>query len=707
MKISRQLFALTVLSAQVAAAVAADVTGGNQAPVDTSQWKCKFCAFQEGWSGNLDLGLGYVSRDSFKFGEYTGLNEQGGFPVGNGDARFRGEDARFLNIDASNLGLDSRAVRAEGGKQGRYELFLDYKELPHFISDSAVTPFLGTGGNTLTLPAGWTAAGSTGSMVDLPGSLHEVDLETKRKRLGLGVTLIPATDWKYGVTVRHETKEGTQRFAGTFLTTSSAQLVMPVDYETDQIEAFASYTGKALQARFAYYVSNFRNGNDSLTWTDPFTPAPFAPPFTTGATTGQLALPPDNQFHQILASAGYQFSDRTSASADIALGRMTQDESFLAATLNTPSPALPRNSLDGKVDTTDASFKIVSAVTDRLRLNASYAYNDRDNKTPQAAYTWVTTDSFVNPVTRTNLPYGFTRKTLKLSADYRTTERIKASVGFDNDTHKRTFQESDKTRENTFWGRIVTRNLDNVDLTFKVAHGVRDNSGYAVVPGIDPPENPLMRKYNMADRTRDSAGLRADVAAGERVNVGIEFNYANDDYSNSTVGLTSSDDVNFGGDASVIFTKQTSLHFFLNHEEINSKQAGNEAFTTPIWTAENNDTVDTAGIGVKHTVTANKLDVGADYTTSRSRGQVKVDTGAPSAAFPDQVTLLDSVKLYATYRLKDNISLHGAYWYERYDTKDWMFDGIAPGTIPNVLTLGEQPPSYHVNVIMLSVRYKF
>lgn len=703
MKISRQLFALTVLSAQVAAAVAAEVPGGDQAAaVDTSQWKCKFCVFQEGWSGNLDLGLGYVSRDSFKFGEYTGLNDKGAFLVGNGDARFRGEDARYLNIDASNLGLDSRAVRAEGGKQGRYELFLDYKELPHFISDSAVTPFLGTGGNSLTLPTGWVFGGTTPGMTALPGSLHEVDLETKRKRIGVGVTLIPTTDWKYGVTVRHETKEGTQRIAGTFFL-NSAQLVMPVDYVTDQIEAFASYAGKALQARFAYYVSNFRDGNDSLTWANPYTPPPFAP----GATAGQLALPPDNQFHQILASAGYQFSDRTSASADIALGRMTQDENFLPATLNSSlSQTLPRNSLDGKVDTTDANLKLVSAVTDRLRLNAAYTYSDRDNKTPQAAYPWVSTDVFVN-TPRTNLPYSFTQKTLKLSADYRTTERIKASVGFDNDIHKRSFQESDKTRENTFWGRIVTRNLDNVDLTFKVAHAVRDNSGYAVVPGIDPPENPLMRKYNMADRTRDSAGLRADVAAGERVNVGVEFNYANDDYSNSTVGLTSSDDVNFGGDASVIFTKQTSLHFFLNHEEINSKQAGSQAFSTPDWTAQNNDTVDTAGIGVKHTVTANKLDVGADYTTSRSHGQVKVDTGAPSAAFPDQVTLLDSVKLYATYRLKDNISLHGAYWYERYNTKDWMFDGITSSTIPNVLTLGEQPPSYHVNVIMLSVRYKF
>jgi hypothetical protein len=106
-------------------------------------------------------------------------------------------------------------------------------------------------------------------------------------------------------------------------------------------------------------------------------------------------------------------------------------------------------------------------------------------------------------------------------------------------------------------------------------------------------------------------------------------------------------------------------------------------------------------------VMENKFDIGADYTTSRSKGRISVDPGAPAATFPDLVTQLDSVKLYATYRLKDNISLQGAYWYETYDTENWVLNGVTPSTISNVLTFGEQPPSYHVNVISLSVRYKF
>lgn len=695
MKISIKLFPLIILSAQAATA-AADVTA-----VDTSQWACKFCTFEEGFSGTVDLGLGNVSDNSFKFGEYNGLNEKGAFLIGDAALRARGENANYWNVDASNLGLDTRSLGVEGGTQGTYKLIFKYDELPHFISDSAATPYLGSGTDTLTLPGTWVKAGSTAGMTALATSLQPVDLETKRKRLGLGVSLVSVRDWEFAVNVRHETKEGTQRIAGTFFF-NAAQLVQPVDYVTDQVDVSASYIGSKWQARLAYYGSTFSNNNTSLTWANPYTS-------TAGVDDKcQLALAPDNEFHQILASAGYSFSDKTRASADIAVGRMTQNQGYLAATLNSSLvvPALPQSSLDGSVDTLNANLKVVSMLTDKLRLNAAYIYDDRNNKTPQAAYPWVTTDQIVNAA-RTNLPYSFTNSTAKLSADYRATTRTRASAGFDYDTKERTYQEVAKTTENTYWGKVNTRARDNLDLMLKLAHADRSNSGYVVVPEISPPENPLLRKYNMASRTRDSAGLRADVSAWQTVNLGFGMDYANDDYSKSQIGLTESRDVTYSADASALLAKNTSLHLYLTREQIKSNQAGSQLFSTPDWTGENNDTVDTAGIGVKHAVIKNRLDVGADYTISHSRGEVTVYTGAPDPAFPDLISKLGIVKLYASYRIKDNMSLNGAYWYESYRNENWQLNGVTPSTISNVLAFGEQPPSYYVNVVMLSLRYKF
>ena len=271
MKTSNQLFLLGMLSALSAAAAAADdASGTGQASVDTSQWKCESCKFEQGLSGTVDVGAGSVSDKSAKFGEYNGLNKKGAFFIGDGAVRSRGTDGAYWNLNASNLGLDSRSLDAEGGQQGKYKLLLKYDELPHFISDSALTPFVGNGGASLTLPPGFVRGGTTDAM-SLAGTLQQVEIGTQRKRLGVGASWIPMSDWEYAVNFRHETKDGTKRTAGSFFV-NSAQLVEPVDYVTDQVDASASYTGKKFQMKLAYYGSTFRNSNESLTWQDPYAP---------------------------------------------------------------------------------------------------------------------------------------------------------------------------------------------------------------------------------------------------------------------------------------------------------------------------------------------------------------------------------------------------------------------------------------------------
>ncbi|HSM68922.1 MAG TPA: hypothetical protein VK830_04340, partial [Xanthomonadales bacterium] len=47
--------------------------------VDTSAWQCGFCTYASGWFGSLEIGPGYVSDASLKFGDYRGLDEDGVF----------------------------------------------------------------------------------------------------------------------------------------------------------------------------------------------------------------------------------------------------------------------------------------------------------------------------------------------------------------------------------------------------------------------------------------------------------------------------------------------------------------------------------------------------------------------------------------------------------------------------------------------------
>jgi len=670
------------------------------ADLDISRWECEYCVVESGYSGEVEIGAGYVSDDSYKFGEYNGLEEEGAYFLGNATARFRDEDGSYLDFRVRDLGLDTRSIDYEGGRQGRYRLFLTIDEIAHNISDTAGTPYLGTGGDTLELPTNWVTAGSTAGMTELNDSLRNVNLDTRRQRFAVGAAFIPARKWETSIAFRHEVREGQLASGGAFFF-NAAQLVEPIDYVTDELEAAVSYTTRKWQVRLAYYGSFFNNDDESLVWQNAYNP------LVAGAGAGELALPPDNQFHQVMLASSYQLSDRTHLSGDIAMGRMEQDENLLAATLNPNIPAtLPRTTADAEVETLTANLRADSAITGKLRLNAAYRYNDHDNTTPSDLFEWVTTDSFANPLRR-NLPYSFTENTGSLGADYRFNGRTRLSAGYKYEKRERTNQEVRDTTENTVWARFRLRAIEYVDLELGAAHGDRDASNYDPVAEIFPAENPLLRKYNMADRKRDTGSLHVGIMPHERVNIGLDADYSKDDYSDSVVGLTESRDTRFNADISVIVTDVTTLTVFGGRELIKSEQAGSQAYAAPDWFASNDDTFDNFGIGVKHQLITDKLDVGADYVWSRSTGEISVDAGSPFTDFPDLKTSVDTLNLYAIYRLRDNLSLRAAYWYESYDSDDWLLDGVDPATIPNVIAFGEQSPEYDVNVVTLSVRYQF
>ena len=672
--------------------------------VDTSQWKCETCPFEkESRSGAVDVGVIGVSDDSQKFGDYTGLNKQGAYLALGGNVRYRGNDGVYGSLSASDLGLDTRSIDFDGGREGLYTLKMGYSEIPRFQADGAMTPFLGIGGSRLSLPAGYPAA-DTASM-PLGTTLQPVDVSSKRSRFDAGFAWIAGEQWSTQLTYRRDVRDGLQRIAGAFFISNASQMVAPLDQTTDQLELSAIYATTRLQATLTYQVSLFRNGESSLTWSNPFTPI-------SGGDTGQLALAPGNQFHQIVATVGYQVTPTIRASGDIAFGRMTQDAAFLPITVNSALaatvPALPAQSLDGQADTFNAGARVTAAPIDGLNLNASYDRNTRDNKTASLSYPAVSTDMFLNATPRTNQPFSFFQDRFKLGGDYRVRgSSLKTSVGLEQDYRERSLQEVVTTRETTLWGRVEGRALDNLLLQLKLAYGQRDGTTYGTAAWIDPPQNPLMRKFYMADRKRQSAGGRADFTAAEGVTLGLTADYANDDYNNSTIGLIDARTYSFGADFSAAVSDVTQLYGFAQSEHIRSNQAGSQAFAAPDWTARNEDRIDTLGFGLKQLAMGGKLEVSADLGFSRMHNDVTVDAGVTAPPFPTNTTSIDRFRLRAVYQLQKNLSLAGSWWYERYDSQDWHLDGVYPSTISNLLVFGDQAPRYKVNVLQLGLRYRF
>ena len=512
--------------------------------------------------------------------------------------------------------------------------------------------------------------------------------------------MTPETHWAFAVNVRHEEKEGTRGVGGTFVFNDSL-LAMPIHYKTDQFDASAAYAAGRLQARIAYYGSIFKNDDDALTWANPYVPLGI------GGTVGQLSLAPGNQFHQLVLSAGYKLAERTQVTADVAYGQMSQDDTFLPYTVNTslPTQPLPRNSLDGRVETLTGNLKLTTQLADELRVNASLAYNDRNNQTPQALYDWITTDTGQAAVPRTNLPYSFTRSVASIDAALTLTPHFRLYAGCNYDEYQRDLQERERTNEGACWGKANLTANDLATFSLMLTYSQRKGSTYHPNPDETPAAESAHASYNLADRDRNEAKLRVDVTPGERFNFGFDVRATWDDYFNSTVGLLDGTSWSAAADCGWAVAEKISANCYLSHEEIRSHQANAELLgASPPWFGSNHDAVDSLGAGFKYGA-SETFDLGFDYTYSRSTGEVAIKSA--TVGFPDLTTRLNSARLYVNYSPKKKFALRLSYWYEGYRSDDWALDGVLPATINNVLSLGQQSPDYDVNVITLSGRYEF
>lgn len=688
-------------------AIAAD----DKESADNEPPDCRYCPDETGWSGWIEGGVGYLSDDNYHFGRYLGDVDEGGMIDASGEVNYRDEDGTFVEGSLENLGMDSRRIRVQGGIQGRYEIGLEYDELPNYRERNAYTPFRVQADGSLGLPAGWVSGPTTYALPSLGGALTRTTLETHRDRTGANFKYLPDKRWELSGFARHEKKDGTKDLGATFGFDQTMILPVPFKYETDEFGLSVGYTGKDLQAQVSYSGSLFENGRDSIVWRNPFENA------TSDTAWGRAAEQPDNQFHQFSALIGYQLREDTRIGVRFSRGRMTQDESLLPYTINPAiaATALPTSSLDGKVDTTMAAFEITSRPMRRLRLNASYTYSDRDNKTDVFTYNYVVADEGPGG-SRINRPYSFKQKLLRLKAGYRFPKDINLSVGFDDDRKERTYVEVKETQEQTGWAKLKLRPLDSLEVTLKSSYGKRDSSPYiplaSVNPLLDNPNpnyynNPLMRAYQFADRTRRSSGLSLAYSATDTLSLGFDLDYSKDDYDSSFLGLQSGEDLTYTVSASYTFSETLFGSAYYTYDKLSSEQENSQKLLSTaaedIWVLSDRNRTQTVGLGLNWQAIEDKLDIGVDVTHSKFDGNVDFAT---AAALPEIGSTLKAVNLHGEYKLSDEMSVRMELKYEDYDEQDWTKDGNV-NTMPTLLSLGTIPQNEAHYLAFVAVRYSF
>jgi MtrB/PioB family decaheme-associated outer membrane protein len=385
----------------------------------------------------VEFGGSDVSDGAYKAGEYNGLQNKGGLGIGHfdlrGGAAYNTDSALRWRIKGADLGLNTRSLNGEVGTQGVFRFNVGFDQLRRNRSDSYQTPLIGAGSNVLTLPAGWqvpTIAGSnattsainvlsvrglvksigdaryldlrtasptfTGLLTPTAAQMATVDaaanadvglfqnynLFTTRTRFDVAFDYSVGPQWGVSGEFRPEHKDGIKPM-GTVSRSTGGDIstIIPdvVDTNTDQIDLRVNFRGARGFAQAAYYGSIFRNTIPFMSWQNWATG-----PTATGTVnlgTGvvnTMSSTPDNQFHQVSGSGGFNFSPTAKLVVNASMARNTQNDSFLK---DANTPVVPVSSLDGLVVNQAFGAKFNAKRGKKLNVTAGYKFDNRDNRT--------------------------------------------------------------------------------------------------------------------------------------------------------------------------------------------------------------------------------------------------------------------------------------------------------------------------------------
>lgn len=387
------------------------------------------------WTDNyVELGALYNTKDSYRFGEWSGLREDGVSPaVGfNWMSRSRANDANYWAVHGSGLGLETRKFSIEAGEQGRWRVNASADRLVRSEIDDARFIHQGLGSSNLTLaadcrpPFTGTNVGAT-PISSRAGCFNGYKIEQGRDFYRLGMNAVLSAGWDLSVAYREDVRDGT-RVTGiynSFLNTGSSTTAtgftnapLNVPYEindrTQQLETLLAYADKKAQLQLGYTYSRYENELNSFSVDNPLHTDQI----------GRMSLAPGNEFHQLTATGAYAFTNATRLTTKLSYGIGTQDEAFLPYTTRlATNEALPRGSLDGEVIKTLVDLALTTRPTDKSSVKLGYQYYDYDNRTPIARYLYAGRDGNQaalpgGQMRRSNAPLSSTENKALIDADY-------------------------------------------------------------------------------------------------------------------------------------------------------------------------------------------------------------------------------------------------------------------------------------------------
>ncbi len=607
----------------------------------------------------VEIGGGHVDSDNGNFGKYTGLNEQGEYLLLDADINRREDDSgSWLRLRVRNAGLDSREIRIEQERQGSWSYYLEYNEIPRFEPLTVTTGVVGIGGPNLS-----TA-----------GAASEVEFESKRKRLDLGLTLnsLASSKWGFSFDFRNEEKKGERIFGvGTPGGNRFNFTPEPLDSTISLIEGTFRYTDRKFQFAGGYYGTMFRNDPKALTWD--YGDANLL-------ALSPLALPPDNESHQVHVSGGYSFSPAVRGTFKAAYTLATQDDTFILPSVS------GRTDLGGRIETTLLQAGISARPMPNLSITGNLRYEDRDDRTPVVQYivpagannTW---DGFNEP-RDIETTHGKLEASYGLPGGVRAIGEVQYEKKERNTFTYRSVSHRDTTEEMTYTAALRRTMSDTLTGGISYAHADRFGSDFRqnILFNSNAAGSNVFAPLHYADRQRDKVRVSLNWFPTDPLSLQVYVDEISDRYDGdrdgSGGGPRRGEQRVFALDAGYRFSENWQGSLWYNRNEYRWENAiPGVAYDT------SSNEGDSYGAGLRGRLHA-RLEAGVDlsYSEVEDRWNQESLSGVPvPSQLPVATTRQARLNLFGNYTLEENSGIRFDYIYDQYSTDDVTWGGWGPG----------------------------
>jgi MtrB/PioB family decaheme-associated outer membrane protein len=679
-----------------------------------------------------------VEEDSSKAEEYGEIPE--GFLVNYLSARILMKDDRHVDVRARNVGLNNGIYGMDYGVIGKYEVYVDYRKIPHLFSKSGETIWNEDSSGVWALPD--SVQGAIQDLNPFPvnssdpnysGALNQqrsfisslltearpTDLGLQRNRGTVGLAFSSSLHWNYGVEYFRENRDGFRPYGASLGFSWVQELPEHIDYNTDRVRTGIEYANNGRTFSAAYEFLGFNNEFPVMTWDNPFRLTDRAEQTAgDGTSRGRLQLPADNHSSMISLS-GSSGIGRGKITGAFAYNTWRNDVDLLPYTINSalPQVALPTNTFSGELRNITANVRYYSPVGSKGVFTANYRLYDQSNENPELLFTaFVPVEASLSTEEKLNPLFAFRTNTIDLDYQHGLTSTVRWLVGYSYNRWDRDERDTDKTGTNTFRTGLDYLASDRVTVHARYQYDRRRSDEfnlhlpvYDVIP---------LRRYDTANLNRNLFRVTADFAIGESSTIGVTGGVQNNDYPDTEFGLQDGNFYTIGVDYSNALSANSTFNIWYEHARNSLDQKGRQSSSSPStspdfdWTGALEDTYDTFGVGYLMNLREGKCNWNTDLVYARANGKEDLTGGVairPTGAVSlddvddtDHVSFKTSVAVKTFPRAKFVIG----YWLDWYTIDDFSENDIQTDLIrvtdpvtgvvstPGIILLNARQPDY-------------